>query len=148
MFLNTVLSNPNSWIWCTVKSNNCKLYSVEQRKICCRAKQGEQAAHAEETLLNSKMVFKEEFLKVTFWGRVYQKAVEYVIFFWLVGSDLIGWRSRNLKHQYSPANWSVVSECSHILHPGRGLSSCRTTQSMCQIVINITRGGTRIPLVM
>ena len=64
---------------------NRKLYSVEQRKICCRAKQGEQAACAEETLLNSKMVFKEEFLKATFGGRGVPKGCRVCDFL------LIGW---------------------------------------------------------
>ena len=43
-----------------------KLQSLEQRKVYCRAKQGERAAQAQKDLMNSPMAFREEFLKATF----------------------------------------------------------------------------------
>ena len=50
----------------TVRPNKPKCQSLEQRKIYCRAKQGEQAVHAQKDQMNSPVAFMEEFLKTAF----------------------------------------------------------------------------------
>ena len=68
---------------------------------------------------NSLMVFREEFLNVTFWWR----DSGCMTFFWLVDGKLTGQYSRNLNHQTSGSDQFEFSTCSSVLHLGWGLNS-------------------------
>ena len=97
--------------------------SLEQRKVYCRAKQGECVACAQTT----PWWFSGKFLKAKYWMRV----AGCVTFFRLVGGEFTGRCSRNL----------VLSLKLTLLYLGGSLSSCRRTQRY--IVIYILWGGTK-----
>ena len=42
--------NASSDAWCTVGPNKLKRWSLEQRKVCCKAMQGDEVAHALKSL--------------------------------------------------------------------------------------------------
>ena len=106
-------------------SNNLKHQNLEQRKVYCRAKQGERGGSCSKDL-KSLTVFREEFLKAEFGVR----AAGCGTFFWLVGDEVTRWCSRTC------AQLEVT-----ILHLGGSLSSCRRIQ--IYVVMYIPRGGSR-----
>ena len=73
-----MLSNPSLCVHCRKRSSKQKHWDLEQRKCYHRSKQGDQVLYSKDP--NSLMVFREEFLNVTFWLR----DSGCMTFFWLV----------------------------------------------------------------
>ena len=68
-FFMLVLTTPSLCSWCTVRPNKLKLQSLEQRKVYCRAKQGERRLVPRHSLTpNSLKSFSKAFLKLIFIG--------------------------------------------------------------------------------
>ena len=96
--------------WHPVRPNKSRHQSLEQRKVYCKAKQGDQVIHTKKSETLQWFSEKSLYRQNLGWGL--QRM------FWLIGGEVTGKSSRNL----------VVCIKLNILHVGGSLSSCRRTQ--------------------
>ena len=85
-------------------------WSLEQRKGYCKGQAWETGSLCSETP-NSRAgfkIFKGKIIK----GKLGMRASGYVACFWLAGGKIREWWYRNLRHQPSDSNQSVVCACS------------------------------------
>ena len=88
-FSDICVTEPSSCCWCPVRPNKLKHRSLEQRKVYCRAMQGEQVACAQNPWL------LDGFGGEAVIGKIWGGAARCVAFFSLVGGEVTG-RARNL----------------------------------------------------
>ena len=85
-----MLLKTNLCAWHTVRPSKPKCQSLEQRKVYCRAKQGEYVAYAQKLRITQWFSGKSSYRQNLGWG------LQGVTFFWLVAGEVTGQCSSNL----------------------------------------------------
>ena len=111
-----------------------KRWSLEQRKIYCRAKQGDGWFMPPQTP-NCPMGFRKAFLKAR-WGRgVARYVISSCTIPWLVDGEVTGQCHRGQHYQSSgpsrPGGYTQIHQVVNIFHSVGGFHICKTTQEMC-----------------
>lgn len=144
-----LLSNPISWVQCTLRPNNLKCCSLEQRKVYCKENR---------QLILKRLDLSNHFTGRIFKGKIWKKKKNggkgcrlCVIFFWLAGDKVTGWCLGNLS-LLVPI--SLESIClwwaySHHSPPGWGvLASVEELRVRHQIVICVPSRATSHPVIL